>query len=132
MCSIDSPLMGMRILIVDDEPDMLEVTALMLSYYKADVIAVTNAIEGISQVSRQSFNVILSDIGMPHMDGYQFIREVRRLPAYQGGQTPAVALSAFNAPVDRTRAFEAGFQKYLSKPVDLQLLLDTILTVSIQ
>lgn len=114
MSCMDFPLTGMRILIVDDEPDMLEVTKLILSHFKADVIAVTNAIEGLSQVKRQRLNVILSDIGMPHMDGYQFIKEVRRLPDHQGGQTPAVALSAFNRPEDRTRAFEAGFQKHLS------------------
>jgi CheY-like chemotaxis protein len=120
----------MRILIIDDEPDILEVTKIILSEFKADVIAVTNAIEGLSQVPRQRLDVILSDIGMPHMDGYQFMREVRRLPDHQGGQTPAVALTEFDRPEDRTRAFEAGFQKYLSKPVDLQVLLNTILSVS--
>jgi CheY-like chemotaxis protein len=124
------PLAGMRILLVDDEPDILEMTALILSEYKAEVIAVTNAIEGLSRVQRHKLNVIVSDIGMPHMDGYQFIREVRRLPDYQGAQTPAVALTAFDLPEDRARAFEAGFQKHLSKPVDLQVLVDTILSVS--
>ena len=109
---------------------MLEVTKLILSHFQADVIAVTNAIEGLSQVKGQRLDVILSDIGMPHMDGYQFIREVRCLPNHQGGQTPAVALSAFNRPEDRTQALEAGFQKHLSKPVDVQILLNTILSVS--
>lgn len=130
MSRIDFPLTGMRILIIDDEPDMLEVTKLILSHFQADVIAVTNAIEGLSQVKGQRLDVILSDIGMPHMDGYQFIREVRCLPNHQGGQTPAVALSAFNRPEDRTQALEAGFQKHLSKPVDVQILLNTILSVS--
>ena len=124
------PLAGMRILIVDDEPDILEVTKLILSEYKAEVIAVSNAAEGLSQVQRHRLNVILSDIGMPYMNGYQFIREVRRLPDHQGGQTPAVALTAFDSPKDRARSLEAGFQKHLSKPVDLQVLVNTLLSVS--
>lgn len=124
------PLAGMRILIVDDEPDILEVTKLILSEYKAEVIAVSNAAEGLSQVQRHRLNVILSDIGMPYMNGYQFIREVRRLPDHQGGQTPAVALTAFDSPKDRARSLEAGFQKHLSKPVDLQVLVYTLLSVS--
>ncbi|MEO8991702.1 MAG: response regulator [Nitrosospira sp.] len=124
------PLEGLRVLIVDDEPDILEVTKLILIEYKAKVIAVSSAAEGLSQVQRHRLDVILSDIGMPHMDGYQFIQEVRRLPDHQGGQTPAVALTAFDRPKDRARALEAGFQKHLSKPVDMQVLVNTLLSVS--
>lgn len=124
------PLAGIRILLVDDEPDILEVTALILSEYKAEVITATNGAEGLSRLQMHKLDIILSDICMPYMDGYQFIREVRCLPDHQGGQTPAVAITAFDSPKDRARAFESGFQKHLSKPVDLQLLLSTILSVS--
>ena len=63
---------------------------------------------------------------MPQMDGYEFIRLVRNLPAELGGQTPAVALTAFNLWVERSRALRAGFQKHLAKPYDLQELIETV------
>jgi CheY-like chemotaxis protein len=125
-----SPLLGMTILIVDDEPDILEITELILSHYQAEVIAVASAAEGVVQMQQNRFDIIISDIGMPHMDGYQFIQEVRKLPLHQGGQTPAIAMTAFNRPADLTRATEAGFQSHLSKPVDLQVLLDRVMRLS--
>lgn len=70
--------------------------------------------------------VVVSDIGMPEMDGYEFIRNVRRLPAAEGGNTPAIALTAFARSVDRTRAMIAGYQIHLSKPIEPQELLATV------
>jgi CheY-like chemotaxis protein len=61
--------------------------------------------------------VIVSDIGMPDEDGYEFIRKVRQLSAAEGGQTPAVALSAFARTEDRLRSLQAGYQSHLVKPV---------------
>lgn len=116
-------LTGMKVLIVDDEPNVLEISRLVLIHYRAKVIAVLNAAEGLIQVQQHRPDVILSDIGMPQMDGYQFIREVRRLPVRSGGQTPAVALSALTRWEDQKNAMDAGFQKYLSKPVEFQTLI---------
>ncbi len=93
-------------------------------------IAVASAAEGLLQMRQNSFNIIISDIGMPQIDGYQFIQEVRKLPIHQGGQTPAIAMTAFNRPADLTRAIEAGFQSHLSKPVDLKVLLDMVIKLS--
>jgi CheY-like chemotaxis protein len=62
-------------------------------------------------------DVIISDIGMPEMDGYSFIRKVRALPKERGGQTPAIALTAYAGDRDRHEALASGFQKHLSKPV---------------
>ncbi len=123
-------LQGRAILIVDDEPDILEITKLILSHYQGEVIAVASAAEGLLQMRQNSFNIIISDIGMPQIDGYQFIQEVRKLPIHQGGQTPAIAMTAFNRPADLTRAIEAGFQSHLSKPVDLKVLLDMVIKLS--
>ena len=61
---------------------------------------------------------MVSDIGMPQTDGYQFMRDVRRLPASRGGRTPAVALTAFARSEDRTRAILAGYQMHVAKPVE--------------
>jgi CheY-like chemotaxis protein len=119
-------LFGVKILIVDDEPDALELTKLMLTLNHAYVIAAANAADGLEQVQIHRPDVIVSDIGMPCVDGYQFIRDVRNLPAHTGGQTPAVALTAFNRAEDRMRAINAGFQKHLSKPFELGALIDMI------
>ena len=121
---------GMKILVVDDEPDVRDLTKLMLTLYHADVIAAATAVEGLAQLQTHRPEVIVSDIGMPETDGYQFMREVRNLPAHKGGQTPAIALTAFNGVEDQTKAIDAGFQKHLSKPVELQLLIDTIAGVA--
>jgi len=126
----DPTLFGMKILVVDDEPDMLALTKLILTHYRADVFEAGSAVQGLEQLRMHRPDVIVSDVGMPHMDGYQFIREVRNLPPHNGGQTPAVALTAFNSAKDRTRAIDAGFQRHLSKPVDLQTLRDAIINIS--
>ena len=70
--------------------------------------------------------LMISDIGMPGQDGYQFIREVRNLPAIHGGKTPAIALTAFAGSGDRTKALIAGYQMHLSKPVESHELIATI------
>lgn len=123
-------LLGRTILIVDDEPDILEITELILSHYQGEVIAAASAAEGLRQMQKNSFDLIISDIGMPQMDGYRFIQEVRKLPIHQGGQTPAIAMTAFNRPADLTKATEAGFQGHLSKPVDLKVLLEMVMRLS--
>jgi CheY-like chemotaxis protein len=74
--------------------------------------------------------VIISDIGMPGKDGYQFLREVRKLPAARGGKTPAIALTAFARSEDRTRAMLAGYQVHLSKPIDGHELVATVAGVT--
>lgn len=125
-------LLGMTILIVDDEPDILEITKLILSHYHAEVVAVASAAEGLVQMQNKSFTIIICDISMPYMDGYQFIQKVRKLPPHQGGQTPAIAMTAFNRPADKSRAIAAGFQSHHSKPVDLKVLLDTVLRLSVR
>ena len=63
-------------------------------------------------------DLIVADIGMPDMDGYSFIRRIRALPANEGGQTPAIALTAFARSEDRRRAMLAGFDVHVAKPVE--------------
>lgn len=125
-------LSGIKILVVDDEPDVLEIIKLILIHYQAQVIAALSAIEGLEHVHNHRPDVIVSDISMPHMDGYQFIREVRKLPLHNGGQTPAVALTAFTRPEDQKKAMDAGFQRHIAKPVQIEKLIDTIKSVVIQ
>jgi CheY-like chemotaxis protein len=128
----DFALGGLTVLVVDNEPEALAVLNSLLSQYHAQVIAVSDGEEGLEQMQLNKPNVIICDINMPCMDGYEFIREVRNLPSYRGGQTPAIAFSGFNRKEDRTEAMAAGFQAYLTKPVELNTLLDTIASMAVQ
>jgi CheY-like chemotaxis protein len=128
----DFALAGVTVLVVDNEPEVLIVIKALLIQYQAEVIAASNGEEGLAQIQLNKPDVIISDIDMPWMDGYEFIREVRNLSSYRGGQTPAIAFTAFNRMEDRSKAMEAGFQLYLSKPVELDILINTIAGMAVQ
>ena len=119
-------LRGQKVLVIEDEPDARELIKETLIQCQADVVTAASAIEGLEVVKTQRPDVLISDIGMPEEDGYQFIRAVRNLPPTQGGRTPAIALTAFAHSTDRTKALLAGFQRHLSKPVESHELIATI------
>ena len=108
----------LRVLVVDDEPDARELVAVVLKQRGAEVVAVESASEALEEMVRQRFDVLVSDIGMPLMDGYALIEKVRQLPADQGGRTPAAALTAYAGVEDRMRALSAGYQMHIPKPVE--------------
>jgi CheY-like chemotaxis protein len=109
---------GVRVLIVDDEPDARELVAVVLMGRGAEVVTVGSAGEALEEMGRQRFDVLVSDIGMPLMDGYALIERVRRLPSGLGGMIPAAALTAYAGIEDRTRALSAGYQVHVPKPVE--------------
>ncbi len=119
-------LSGIRVLVVDDQLDACELIKQILIHCHARVTTAASAMEGIRLLKEENPDVLISDIGMPDMNGYQFIREVRMLPAESGGKTPVVALTAFARPEDRISAMTAGFQEYLTKPVEAGELIGTI------
>jgi CheY-like chemotaxis protein len=119
-------LSGVRILVVEDDPDSREVAALILSNHGARVCAVAGGKEGLESLGESPPDIVISDIGMPEMDGYEFIRAVRTLPPARGGAVPAIALTAFTQQIDRQRAFEAGFEGYLCKPTNPTSLITAI------
>jgi CheY-like chemotaxis protein len=106
-------LRGARVLIVDDEVDSLEILRRVLEDSSATVVAARGADEALAAVREQRFDVIVSDIGMPRRDGYEFMRECRS----RGVSTPAIALTAFARAEDRSRALSSGYQNHVSKPV---------------
>lgn len=122
-------LSGLKVLVVDDEEDVLVLTKLMLALYGAEVITSPTATEGLEQVQKQRPDFIISDISMPQMDGYQFIQSVRKLSGDKSKHTPALALTALSRHEDRVRAINAGFQAHLSKPVSLKVLIETIVSI---
>ncbi len=126
----DLDLSGTRVLVVDDEPDARALVMRVLKQCHAEVTAAAGADEGLKLLKEFRPDVIMSDIGMPEKDGYTFIREVRQLPAAEGGRTPAVALTAFARSEDRTQAMLAGYQVHIAKPIEPRELVATIASLS--
>jgi CheY-like chemotaxis protein len=117
---------GARLLIVDDDPDARELIGRLLEERGADIYKAESAEEGLRVLQDKKLDAVLSDIGMPRKDGYDFIREVRALPPDSGGRVPAIALTAFARSEDRTRAMMAGYQVHLAKPVEPEELIVTV------
>lgn len=113
-----SNLEGVKVLVVDDEVDSLNLTVFILQQYGAQVKAVASAHSAIEILSTWQPDVLLSDIGMPDMDGYMLIRKIRSLPPEQGGEIQAIALTAYASEADREQALNAGFTTHITKPVE--------------
>ena len=111
-------LAGIRVLVVDDEADARDLVRTILVASGAEVDSVASAAEALASLDRQVPDVLLCDIGMPGVSGYDLMRRVRARPAALGGRVPAAALTAYAQVADRTRALQAGFQIHVSKPVD--------------
>jgi CheY-like chemotaxis protein len=109
-------LSGLRVLVVDDEGDTRELVAAVLTTCGAEVVSVSSATEALDQMERQRFNLLISDIGMPEMNGYDLIGRIRQLGEDHGGRTPAVALTAYAGIDDRKRALAAGYGMHIPKP----------------
>src|SRR6185369_15959257 len=121
-CALD----GINVLLVEDEPDTRDLLTTILQECGARVVAVDSVGEALNALQRELPNVLLSDIGMSGENGYDLIKQIRELPAEQGGTVPAVALTAYAGPLDRRRALIAGFHVHLAKPVEPDELLAVI------
>jgi PAS domain S-box-containing protein len=119
------PLEGLRVLVVEDEPDARELLLLTLECSGAEVAAVTSAQEALDNLQVFKPDVLLSDIGLPIESGYELIRKVRSLSS-EASNIPALALTAFATEKDRQLAISAGFQMHLAKPVDPEVLIAAI------
>jgi CheY-like chemotaxis protein len=115
----ESPeLVGLRVLLVDDDDDSRDSMTMLLRVYGAAVTAVGSTREALAALSEGIPDVLLSDLSMPGEDGYALIRKVRALPAHRGGHVPAAAVTARVTGEDRARVLAAGFQAHVPKPVD--------------
>jgi CheY-like chemotaxis protein len=117
---------AVRVLVVDDEEDTRELLEAGLTKCGANVTVASSAAEGFDLLSRETPDVVISDIGMPKEDGYQFIQRVRGLSSEHGGRVPAVALTAYARFEDRLRALKSGYQMHVPKPVELTELVAVI------
>jgi CheY-like chemotaxis protein len=110
---------GLRVLVVDDEADTREMLKAGLGQCGAEVTVAASSAEALTEIGKSPPGVLISDIGMPDEDGYALIRKVRGLPAGQGGNVPAIALTAYARTEDRLQALRAGYQMHVTKPVEL-------------
>ncbi len=115
-------LAGVRVLLVDDDRDARECFSVMLAQLGVEVTAMSSAVEALDALDHHRFDVLLCDIGMPELDGVEFIRRVRERPDARGGRIPAAALTAYARAEDRAQALEAGFQMHIAKPIEPSLL----------
>jgi CheY-like chemotaxis protein len=115
---VQGDLAGVKVLLVDDATDTLDVLQQILQHSGATIMAASSAGKALALLERERPDVIVSDIGMPDVDGFELIRRIRRRSAGAGGAIPAIALTAFTRQDDRNRAMQAGFNDYLAKPVE--------------
>jgi PAS domain S-box-containing protein len=121
-------LKGVAVLIVDDNDDGREMLVASLEDYGARIVAVDSAPAAIAALANDGFvpDVVISDVGMPEIDGYGLIRQIRASLEPRVSQVPAIAVTAYANPEDRIRALVAGFQAHVPKPVDAPTLAQTI------
>jgi CheY-like chemotaxis protein len=119
-----------KVLVVDDEPDARALLKRVLDECDAEVFTASNAVEALAVVRQHRPHVLVSDIGMPDVDGYELLRRIRTLGEANGGKLPAIALTAFARSEDRTRALRAGFLVHVSKPVEPSELIAPVAAVA--
>jgi CheY-like chemotaxis protein len=119
-----------KVLLVEDDPDNREVLRRVLEQHHAVVSAIGSPIEALEMMPTIRPNVLVSDIGLPEMDGYELIRRVRRIGPGLGGGVPAVALTAHASHDDRMQALRAGYQAHIAKPVAPGELVATIASLA--
>lgn len=119
-------LTGIRVLVVDDEPDNLNLLEFVLTQEGAIVTTVISPVEAFKIIAENPPDILISDIGMPEMNGYELLQQVRALPSQQDKPIKAIALTAFAQQEDEDKAIQAGFQAYLSKPLNLVDLVTAI------
>lgn len=122
-----SPLLkGLLALVVDDDPDTTDLFAVMLELYGAEVIVAASSCEALEAMKQCRPDILISDIRMEEEDGYDLICKVRTLDAEAEEKIPAIAVTGLAREEDRIRALSAGFQRHLSKPIDLHELVTVV------
>lgn len=127
-----APLVGMQVLVVDDEADNLALVQFILEQAGATVVASISAVDALEQIKQVRPDVLVADIGMPEIDGYALLQRVRdwaAIPAPEGSRFMpiAIALTAYASDVDQQKILKAGFQRHLAKPINPEVLIEAIM-----
>ena len=123
-------LTGIRVLLVDDDGDAIQMARDALTFAGATVATASSANDALAALDGNTFDVAVLDIGMPQVDGYQLLKEIRQRPESRQGKIPIAALTAYALTIDRTRSLKAGFQMHLSKPVEPTELAAAVLALT--
>ncbi len=121
-----SALAGLKILVVDDDADVLYLVRRILAEARADVTAASSAESALRNIAIARPDIVVSDLEMPGVDGWELMRQIRRLPIENGGATPAIALSAHVRESDKVKALAAGFTAHVGKPMRALKLIEAI------
>ncbi|HEV2880744.1 MAG TPA: response regulator [Pyrinomonadaceae bacterium] len=113
-----------RALVIDDAPDVTEMLAILLQYAGYEVVMVYSGAQALDAARAEQFDVLVSDIGMPGMNGYELAEAVRALPGYQA--TPMIAVTGFTMYEDRDRALQSGFNAFVTKPINPRDLISLV------
>ncbi|WP_016952438.1 response regulator [Anabaena sp. PCC 7108] len=122
-------LKGFHILVVDDDTDTRNLIVFLLEQVGARAIAFASADEAFTSLTQSPPDILITDIGMPKIDGYMLMRQIRALPPEQGGQIPAIALTAYAGDINHQQAIQAGFQQHIAKPIEPDKLIQAISTL---
>ena len=122
-------LSNLTILVVEDHDDARRYLGVFLDRLGANVVVARNGVEGFEAIKNNRPNLVVSDIQMPGMDGFELLREIRALGPDAGGSVPVIAMTAFGTHADRERLLHAGFKACLLKPFTPDKLVETILSV---
>lgn len=124
-------LRGLRVLVIEDDVDAADLITEILSGCGAEVSLAIEAVSALALVeSADSFHAIVSDIGLPGIDGLELMRRVRARPPEQGGRIPSLALTAYTRTADRTRSLQAGFESHVAKPVNAAELIAAVASLA--
>jgi CheY-like chemotaxis protein len=123
-------LQGLTVLVIDDALDSLELVQAVLAPSQARILTATGAQEALRLIAQHRPDLIISDIGMPVVDGFEFIRKVRALPDRLIASVPVIALTAFSRKEDEQKVLAAGFDEFLAKPLVPAALLQTVAAVN--
>jgi PAS domain S-box-containing protein len=128
--SVAANLAGLRVLVVDDETDARNLVKRVLESCDVLVLTANNAPDAMRLVEQARPDVLVSDIGMPVVDGYMLLRQIRAMGKDRGGDVPAIALTAFARSEDRTRALLAGYLVHITKPIEASELIATVASLA--
>ncbi|MEH1872781.1 PAS domain-containing protein [Nostoc sp.] len=123
-------LTGIRVLTVDDDADARELLTVLLAEYGAQVLTVSSAAEVLANLESFQPDVLISDIGMPEVDGYSLIQQIRTLTPEKGGKIPAIALTAYARVEDYQQAITSGYQRHVIKPLDPEELVQAVVALA--
>jgi PAS domain S-box-containing protein len=129
MTAPDGELKGVRVLFVDDQAEARDLASVVFSTAGAEIAIVSSAKEALETLARTGADIVVTDIGMPDVDGYALIREIRRRDAHDGRHTRVIALTAYRGEQDQQRVEAAGFDAYIKKPMDASTLTATVASV---